>query len=673
MSRYTLLFGTALFLAAACRAQDPQPADSSRRNLDALSIEELMQVKVEGAALHPQTLRDAPASVTIITAEDIRKYGYRTLGEALASVRGFYLSNDRTYEEIGVRGFGTPGDYSSHILVMVNGHNMTDNIYDAQLFFGNDFPIDLNLIKQIEIIRGPSSALYGSNGIFATINIVTKSPEEAGPASLATTFDSFGEKKGQLTATAPIGNNAKVLFSGSIYNNSGQSPLYYPAYNAPQTNYGNAINMDGEKGYHLFSNLTWRNWTITAAFAGHDKIQPISWGETIFNNRGTQNNDIRNFIDAVYTRQLTLGTLTWRSYYDEYHYVGRFEFPLDPNNPFTSGVEDNRQIDDGKWVGSVLTYRVDVGALGTLTVGAEGSVDIRARMTDQDVSPVPAQYVNVEAPDRKLALFLQDEKKLFRDWTLDLGARIDKSSYRPDFFSPRAALIYQPRSGWTYKFLYGRSFRDPSAFAMFYSDGLSALGNPALHPEAVNTVELDVERKIGKRWNLLTAAYGYWLSDYLESVETASGLQQFQNVGRMRAKGVEIEINGRPFSWLETTASYALQKTFDDSDGGVLENSPEHLAKLRFAVPAGHKFELSSGMQYMSSVVTLAGATTTPVYLADLTLTSRTLLRNFDFKFGVRNAFNRDYSDPVALNPMVDTMRQPGRSVFVELIPHLAR
>src|ERR1700685_1763166 len=124
-----------------------------------------MQVQVVGAALHPQTLQDAPASVTVITAEDIRKYGYRTLGEALASVRGFYATNDRTYETIGVRGFNLPEDYDSHVMVMVNGHNMADNIFDYMLFFGNGFPININLIKQIEIIRGPSSALSGSNAI----------------------------------------------------------------------------------------------------------------------------------------------------------------------------------------------------------------------------------------------------------------------------------------------------------------------------------------------------------------------------------------------------------------------------------------------------------------------------------------------------------------------------
>ncbi len=253
--------------------------DPASQNLYAMSLEELTQVKVavERRAAPADASGRAFASVTVITAEDIRKYGYRTLGEALAAVRGFYVTNDRSYESIGVRGFDLPGDYSSHILVMVNGHNMADNVFDYMLYLGNDFPIEMNLIKQIEIIRGPSSALYGTNAVFATINIITKSPEEAGPLTLTADTGSFGEKKAQITETASFGN-VHLLLSGSVYNDTGQSPLFFPQYDTPQNNYGNAVDMNGERGYHFFTTLGWRNWTVTAAVSGHDLIQPVVLG-----------------------------------------------------------------------------------------------------------------------------------------------------------------------------------------------------------------------------------------------------------------------------------------------------------------------------------------------------------------------------------------------------------
>ncbi len=663
MCRSTLLRGVVLSLAISARAQDSQPAGSSGQDLGSLSIEELLQVKVEGAALHPQTLQDAPASVTVITSEDIRKYGYRTLGEALASVRGFYVSNDRSYENMGVRGFSLPGDYNSHLLVMVNGHNMADNIFDYMLNMSDQFPSEMNLIKQIEIIRGPSSALYGSNAVFATINIITKTPEEAGPLALTADTGSFGEKRAQIVETGSL-RGVKLLFSGTVFNNAGQSPLFFPQYDTPPNNRGEAIDMNTEKGYHFFSTLVWRNWTVTAAVSGHDLIQPISWGPTIFNDRGTKNNDQRNFVDADYQRALGGGALRWRIYYDSFYYKGRGDYALGNGD-----VEDNRQSEIGSWAGTQLTYRTHAMFAGDVTLGVESNLDVQAHLADFDVSPVPATYLSTNHPDRSVALLFQDEKKLSKRWRLDVGLRIDKSAYRRDSVSPRAALIYQ-RSEWTYKFLYGRSFRNPSAFQLFYGDGLADAANPVLRPESADTVEIDVERKLGKRMNLQASAYGYQLHDFILGVYLPDGLLQYQNTGSIQAEGFELEINGKPANWLEATASYAVQRSRDDT---ILENSPEHLAKLRFATPLGRKFDFSSGMQYMSSVGTLAGAALPPVYLADFTLTSRHLLRNLDVRLGMRNAFNRSYSTSIALNPIVDSMPQPGRTFFVELIAHAAK
>jgi outer membrane receptor protein involved in Fe transport len=276
----------------------------------------------------------------------------------------------------------------------------------------------------------------------------------------------------------------------------------------------------------------------------------------------------------------------------------------------------------------------------------------------------------VNNPDRSLALFAQDERRLSDRWTLDVGARLDISHYRQNFVSPRFALIYQPSSAWTYKFLYGRGVRNPSTFELFYDDGLSGLANPKARPEKADTFEIDADRKIGRKMKLQAAGYHYQLHDFLQGVRAQGGLIEYENIGKLHASGFEIELDGRPFRWLEAASSYAIQKSVDDIEKNVLENSPEHLAKLRFAIPFGKKLEVSSGMQYYSSRKALEGLMMRPVYLADFTITRRELLPHLDAQFGMRNVFNRNYSDPVALRPLVDSMRQPGRTFFLELTAH---
>src|SRR5574341_62694 len=105
---------------------------SPEKDLRGLTLEELMEIEVQtvvSASRYRQKVSEAPSSVTIITAEDIRKFGYRTLADILRSVRGFYTTYDRSYHYLGVRGFGRLGDYNTRILLLVDGHRMNDAIY----------------------------------------------------------------------------------------------------------------------------------------------------------------------------------------------------------------------------------------------------------------------------------------------------------------------------------------------------------------------------------------------------------------------------------------------------------------------------------------------------------------------------------------------------------------
>ena len=165
--RHVIVF--VLLYAAPAAAQTPP-------DLTQVPMEDLMRIEVQrvfGASERLQPVTEAPSSVTIVTAREIARHGYRTLADILRSVRGFYISDDRNYSYVGVRGFSRPGDYSTRILVLVNGHRVNDNVYD-QAPIGADLGMDVAMFERVEVIRGPASSLYGTSAFFAVVNIITR-------------------------------------------------------------------------------------------------------------------------------------------------------------------------------------------------------------------------------------------------------------------------------------------------------------------------------------------------------------------------------------------------------------------------------------------------------------------------------------------------------------------
>lgn len=153
---------------------------SQAKGVGDLSLEELGNVTVYSASKHAQNVSDAPSSVTIVTADQIQKFGYRNLGDILRSVPGFYVTYDRNYSFLGVRGFGRLGDWNSRVLILIDGHRSNNNTF-AEAMLGNEFPVDVALIDRVEVVRGPSSSLYGSSAFFAVIKVITrKAPQMKG-------------------------------------------------------------------------------------------------------------------------------------------------------------------------------------------------------------------------------------------------------------------------------------------------------------------------------------------------------------------------------------------------------------------------------------------------------------------------------------------------------------
>jgi iron complex outermembrane receptor protein len=649
--------------AAALRAGD-KPSDpvAGSSGEDALFGD---MPEVVGAALHLQTLAEAPASVTVITQADIRKYGYRTLGDVLASARGFTVTSDHITQSSGVRGFAVPGDINTCFLVMINGHPMTEIVGDSNSSFGQDFGLDLDLVERIEIIRGPSSALYGSNGILATINIVTKAPVDGSKLTVSTESGSGGPQKVLFMSSVDLGKGANLLIEGSGFLSEGQN-LFVPGFDTSAQGNGIANHVDGQSGYHTFANLEWGAWNFTGYFNDDLERTPILGNGTQFNDQGQFSRIGRNFAGATYTHDYAGGgQLHWETYFDEFRYQDRYDYVE------AFGILDNRDSVTGDWISSQLTYSHPVARVGLLTVGLSGKVEIHDMVQNEDYSPDRTVNLNICHPDRTIAPFAQQEWNLAQHWTAYLGGRFDVSHNYGTFLSPRVALVYQPTTRTSYKLVYGRPFRTPSVYEQYYQDGISQVANLRLRPETADTVELSAERKLGKSAYGLVDAYHYALRSVIQAVWISDSLIQYQNAGAYNSNGIDFELGGRLAPWLETTASLSLDRAVNAGQPGPLPNAPGRIAKVRGAVPIFRdRIYFSADLQYLSARLTMSGASTRPVALVNATVSSNKLFHRLDFVAGVRNALNWGYTDPIALplDASVDQIPANGRTAFVKLI-----
>ena len=170
-----------------------EPAAAQNEQDSSNAIEQLLNIEVTtvtGASKYQQELTDAPASVSIITSDEIRKGGFRNLAEILNSVRGFYTTYVRSFHNVGVRGFSPLGDVGTRVLLLVDGHRLNDGLLEAAPM-GSDFPVDIDLIDRIEVIRGPGSSLYGTNAFLAVVNVITRSGKDIKGGELSSSGGSF--------------------------------------------------------------------------------------------------------------------------------------------------------------------------------------------------------------------------------------------------------------------------------------------------------------------------------------------------------------------------------------------------------------------------------------------------------------------------------------------------
>lgn len=643
-----------LLLLAVCLAGGSARAQERSREAGTLSLDSLLNVKISTASRMPQTVSEAPASVTIVTADDIERYGYRTLDEVLSTVKGFYRSYDRNYSYIGTRGFSRPTDYNDRLLLLLDGHEMNDNFYGSASV-GTDFPLDFASIERIEIVRGPGSALYGTGAMFAVINVITKRGNRIDGVNVSAEAGSYGHVRGSLLAGKRWESGLEASLSGSWADVRGHD-LYYSQYDSPSTNHGIAHNLDWDRYYSTFGSVSYGGFSFAAFLSSRKKGIPTGSFETLFNDSRAHTVDEYGMAELKYDADIGSDkSISIKTSYFRYNYAGEYPYEI-----------DSFDANDARVFEGDVQFKWDLFTSNRLVVGTELRHNTVASYRYWDINTT---YFDANFPYDVYSFYFQDEYQLSENLLITLGLRHDRNSFGASSTTPRIAFVYNPLSSSAFKLLYGEGFRAPNLYEEHYADPLSGFKtNPSLQPEKIRTLEAVWEQRFGTETFGSISLYKYTMDNLIDTgVDPRDSMAQFQNISKVNALGLELDLETRLRSGLTGYANYSLQEVKDDRTQLQLSNAPRHLVHIGAGYQLFSLLEVSAEMQYETGRKTVYGTVTDPFLVTNLNIVAFHLSEGFTGSLSVRNLFNVSYSNPGGFEHRQPDITQDGRTFLVKL------
>lgn len=643
------------------------PATAAATDEDApfleMSLEDLMEVEVVyGVSKYEQRASDAPASITIIRAEEIALHGYRTLAEVLSNVRGFYTSYDRNYNYLGVRGFGRPGDYNTRVLVLIDGHRQNDNIYSASSV-GTEFCLDLDVIDRIEVIRGPGSSIYGTNAMFGVINIITKTTSERASIEGATGPD--GLRSGRFVASGGATSPLKWMISGSEYRRSGDD-LFYENFNTSKTNFGVAHRVDKDEYKRFFARGEWHGLGLITVTSDREKTLPTgAWG-TVFNDPRNRTIDRFSWVGLDWSRGVGGTVDLWAAAgYHRYEYRGDYVYEdyaaTDPEAPGTIILKD---MADGSWWTAESRAALQTSPRSKITVGFEGVYSGQERQKTLDPYGL---YLDEDRPAWTWGCYLQEDFSA-ADWAqLSVGARLDRYKRLGSTLNPRGSVVLSPSKGSRLKLIYGTAFRAPNAYELYYSDGgYSAKPSLDLEPERIHTVGSILEQYLGNNSFGSVEYFRFRMSDLIENrVDPADSLLVFDNRGRAEAEGIEFGVRREWAGGVVGRCGLVFQRAVDGRTDERLSNSPGRLGYLSASVPVlMGRGGVALDLRYVGDRATLDGGKVESYWVTDVAGSVWVVPQRLRLVGRVTNLLNATYSDPGSeehLQPSIEQDRRGWR------------
>ena len=633
------LSSLAIVLLASVLRADDQPQLQ-------LPLDKLLATPISTAAKYDQALSSVAASVTVITGEEIERYGWTSLPEVLQSIAGFTITYDRNFTYVGVRGVSRPTDYNSRIMVLRDGMALNGDIFGAA-----PMPqIDPATIERIEIVRGPGSALYGSHAMLAVVNIITKGADAIDGVNGSVTYGSRNEQGSTLLIGKTLSNDIKITAAGYWLKSRG-ADLYFPEFDSPATNHGIAKGLDYEELHNFNLTLEKGKFRLTAYTGTRTKGIPTASYNTVF---GVDSNttDKQDLLTADYELPLGVGkTLQLRGHYDHSRYKGFWPYDV-------IGVDDSESIR----YGGEARFNWDISPSHRLTAGTE-----ILRAADADYDYVVGDYeIFFDRPHTTSSFYLQDEYHPSPSLGIIAGARYDSDPLTRQSISPRAAILYTPNRSTTVKLLYGTAFRTPNLYETQYEDPLTPWKkNADLHPETIRTTELVLEQRVSPEVFVVGSVFRVGASDLIDQqIDPADSVGWYRNLGSIKSSGGEMSVVLRKDNGFWGHLGISAQRAMDGHD--PISNSPRIMLKGGLSNSLASSWHGGVEAIYESSRLTRDGATTAGFLLVNSTIT-RSIGAGMRLGLTIRNLLNTHYSTPVGPELLPQAIVQDGRTLTLKL------
>jgi iron complex outermembrane receptor protein len=649
-------------------------------------MDDLMSLKVRISTNTDQTLARAPSAVSLITAEDIEATGATNLTDILQSVPGLYVRPNL----FGFRPFVTfRGASSTHTLLMLNGVPMRDLVWSNGIFWKG---LPTHMIERIEIIRGPGSALLGSDASAGVVNVITKTAGRIGQNAAGIRLGTYDSQAGWIQQGGHW-NGIELGLTAQLSHTAGHAPwIAADGQTAADTAFGTTVSHApghanyGWNGQDLRFSAAKGHWRLLADYMGHTNLETGFTGAAVM-DPVTEGRDYRYDIGLLYGNEHFAQDwgLNAELRYRQLGYSSGDGFQERPPG-FTdaSGTYPDGWINRQRSAERGATLEVS----GLYTGMKRHAIRLGGGYQWEDLYlveqfvnfgtgpngvPLPAggPLVNISDTDyafapelsRKISYFYaQDIWTISEDWELTAGLRHDRYSDFGNALNPRLALVWQSTDRLTTKLMYGEAFRAPSILEL-YSKTSSIISNPSLTPEESKTLDLAFTYAASNRLTLGLDIYRFAQSNLI-----ANDSGTYRNIGNNRTYGAELEVQWQPTE--DWRISGSLTHMNRPTPASVSLTTPRQKAYLRsdWALMPAWNWNVQAtwiGERELDELSKPPRPNLDAYTLVDTTI--RYAPRGpWQFSASVRNLFDEEGVDYTS-SAITNNLPLPGRSVYAEI------